>query len=277
MLDHELTLLCDFYTPTDDELIPTGEIRAVAGTPYDFRQPRPVRNPSGPDLRHEFRRRARRRDATAWRRSRGVRSPKQRPDDGAAQQRARRAVLRRGQARIARRRGSTAPITAPHAGLCLEPQAFPDSPNRRHFTDCVLRPGGRIPPHQRIPLRLIDGGSAQAERRDAPRRASGALLAPEALARARFGERLADLEAEIVHRGFLAHREVLALGLALGLFGRTGDVDRHLGLDFRMQMDRGLVQAERLDRVRAGRHGCDGPEKPAAVIASAMSRAETEP
>ncbi len=29
-----------------------------------------------------------------------------------------------------------------HAGLCLEPQAFPDSPNRRHFTDYVLRPGG---------------------------------------------------------------------------------------------------------------------------------------
>ena len=27
-----------------------------------------------------------------------------------------------------------------HAGLCLEPQAFPDSPNRRHFTDCVLTP-----------------------------------------------------------------------------------------------------------------------------------------
>ena len=26
------------------------------------------------------------------------------------------------------------------AGFCLEPQAFPDSPNRRHFTDTVLRP-----------------------------------------------------------------------------------------------------------------------------------------
>jgi aldose 1-epimerase len=24
--------------------------------------------------------------------------------------------------------------------LALEPQAFPDSPNRRHFTDCVLWP-----------------------------------------------------------------------------------------------------------------------------------------
>ena len=45
ILDHELTLFADFYTPTDDELIPTGEIRAVAGTPYDFRAPRTVRNP----------------------------------------------------------------------------------------------------------------------------------------------------------------------------------------------------------------------------------------
>ena len=47
ILDHELTLFADFYTPADAELIPTGEIRAVAGTPYDFRSPRPVRNPSG--------------------------------------------------------------------------------------------------------------------------------------------------------------------------------------------------------------------------------------
>src|ERR1700730_14200077 len=46
ILDHELTLFADFYTPTDDEVIPTGEIRAVAGTPYDFRQPRTIRNPS---------------------------------------------------------------------------------------------------------------------------------------------------------------------------------------------------------------------------------------
>ena len=27
-----------------------------------------------------------------------------------------------------------------HAGMCFEPQAFPDLPKRRHFTDCVLRP-----------------------------------------------------------------------------------------------------------------------------------------
>jgi aldose 1-epimerase len=38
-LDHELTLNADKYTPTDDTLIPTGEIEEVEGTPIDFRQP----------------------------------------------------------------------------------------------------------------------------------------------------------------------------------------------------------------------------------------------
>ena len=47
VLDHELLLACDFYTPSDAELIPTGEIRAVAGTPYDFREARTIRNPTG--------------------------------------------------------------------------------------------------------------------------------------------------------------------------------------------------------------------------------------
>lgn len=36
-LDHELTLYADEYTPTDETLIPTGEIAKVAGTPLDFR------------------------------------------------------------------------------------------------------------------------------------------------------------------------------------------------------------------------------------------------
>ena len=41
--DHELMIAADFYTPTDRALIPTGEIAPVAGTPYDFRSPRPIR------------------------------------------------------------------------------------------------------------------------------------------------------------------------------------------------------------------------------------------
>lgn len=37
--DNELTLHADRYTPTDDAMIPTGEIIPVAGTPLDFRKP----------------------------------------------------------------------------------------------------------------------------------------------------------------------------------------------------------------------------------------------
>ena len=38
VVDHELKLEADKYTPTDDTLIPTGEIADVAGTPLDFRK-----------------------------------------------------------------------------------------------------------------------------------------------------------------------------------------------------------------------------------------------
>ncbi len=37
-----LQLSADSYIPTDAELIPTGEIRSVDGTPFDFRQAKPI-------------------------------------------------------------------------------------------------------------------------------------------------------------------------------------------------------------------------------------------
>jgi aldose 1-epimerase len=138
VLDHELQLACDFYTPSDAELIPTGEIRAVAGTPFDFREPRTIRNSSGQTYDTNF--------VAAL--APGA--------DGLA----RVATLRSPNNRLKLELHSTEPgvqvydaakLNCPvpglggahygaHAGLCLEPQAFPDSPNRRHFTDCVLRP-----------------------------------------------------------------------------------------------------------------------------------------
>ena len=37
-MDHLLTILADRYLPVDERLIPTGEVRAVEGTPFDFRK-----------------------------------------------------------------------------------------------------------------------------------------------------------------------------------------------------------------------------------------------
>ena len=42
ILDHILELKASYYTPVDDEMIPTGEIAPVEGTPFDFREPKPV-------------------------------------------------------------------------------------------------------------------------------------------------------------------------------------------------------------------------------------------
>ena len=42
VLGHELFLAADAYTPTDETLIPTGEIASVKGTPLDFTRPTPI-------------------------------------------------------------------------------------------------------------------------------------------------------------------------------------------------------------------------------------------
>ena len=44
---HIATIPAAFYTPVDDDLLATGEVLSVAGTPFDFRQPKPF----GRDMR----------------------------------------------------------------------------------------------------------------------------------------------------------------------------------------------------------------------------------
>lgn len=41
-MDHLLTIPADHFHPTDATAIPTGEVRPVDGTPFDFRRPTPV-------------------------------------------------------------------------------------------------------------------------------------------------------------------------------------------------------------------------------------------
>lgn len=139
ILGHEVALLADFYTPADAELIPTGEIRSVAGGVYDFRAARPVRNAGGTTYDTNF-------VVSQFPGEDGlapvarVRSPR----NGLT------LSLHSNQPGVQFYDAATLSVPVPgldgarygaHAGLCLEPQAFPDSPNRRHFTDTVLRPG----------------------------------------------------------------------------------------------------------------------------------------
>lgn len=48
--DHIMWINADRYTPTDDHLIPTGELAPVEGTPFDFRTPKVI----GPMMRSTY-------------------------------------------------------------------------------------------------------------------------------------------------------------------------------------------------------------------------------
>ena len=140
ILDHEVTLFAEFMTPSDADLIPTGEIRSVAGSPFDFRKARPVRNASGTAYDTNFVA-ARPLGPDGLAPLAHVRSP----TNGLT------LSLHTDQPGVQFYDAAKLAVPVPgldgarygaHAGLCLEPQAFPDSPNRRHFTDTTLRPGG---------------------------------------------------------------------------------------------------------------------------------------
>lgn len=49
ILDHSLYLNADHFTPMGDGLVPTGEIRDVTGTPFDFREPKLIGRDIGLD------------------------------------------------------------------------------------------------------------------------------------------------------------------------------------------------------------------------------------
>lgn len=52
--DHVLQMSADTFLPTDESQIPTGEIRSVEGTPFDFREPKRIGqdiNANDPDLK----------------------------------------------------------------------------------------------------------------------------------------------------------------------------------------------------------------------------------
>jgi aldose 1-epimerase len=146
ILGHVVTILASRFTPVDSSLIPTGEIRSVAGTPLDFRRPQAIgarieiadeQLRLGKGYDHNWVIDARdgvlRLDATVYEPTTGrvLEIFSDQPGlqfysgnvlDGT--------LIGKGGWRYTAR-----------SGFCMEPQHFPDSPNHPGFPSTVLKPG----------------------------------------------------------------------------------------------------------------------------------------
>jgi aldose 1-epimerase len=146
VLKEKLLLNADRYTPIDGSLIPTGEVAAVEGTPFDFRKMTPIgqrindsndqlRNAGGYD--HNFVLNGRSgemhkaafasdpvsgRTLTVLTTEPGVQFYSGNFLNGSV-------------------KGYTGKPYGKYAGFCLETQHFPDSPNHANFPSTTLLPG----------------------------------------------------------------------------------------------------------------------------------------
>ncbi len=142
ILSHELMIAADAYTPVDAGLIPTGEIRRVEDTPMDFRAPHTIGEriaqvEGGYDHNYVLR------------------------NNGGSLALAAR-VVEPGSGRVMEIHttepgiqfysgnfldgtitGKAGKVYEKHYGFCLEPQHFPDSPNKPDFPSTVLVPGDK--------------------------------------------------------------------------------------------------------------------------------------
>ena len=141
ILDHELMLKADKYTPVNDKLIPTGRIDDVKGTPMDFTAAKKigrdlpqvtggydhnwVLNKSGNNLEMiaSLYHPANGRYMEVYTTEPGIQFYSGNFLDGT----------------LKNTRGGAKYIK--HAGLCLETQHFPDSPNQPAFPNTILKPG----------------------------------------------------------------------------------------------------------------------------------------
>jgi aldose 1-epimerase len=146
ILDHELIIAADQFTPAGPGRIPTGRIQMVEGTPFDFRSPRRIGDKiddaydqlltaGGYDHNWVIRNYNKTLHCAAT-----VYEPKSGrfmevlTDQPGLQ-------FYTGNFLDGSLRGKGGIAYGYRSGLCLEAQHFPDSPNQPHFPSVVLRPG----------------------------------------------------------------------------------------------------------------------------------------
>lgn len=144
VLDHVLMINADRYTPFDETQIPTGKIDPVAGTPLDFRQPKPISSrfselEKGYDHNYVLNR------ADANDKSMILAARVTDPSSGRTMEvRTTEPGLQLYTSYWLDAAGGHGGVKyVPGSGLCLETQHYPDSPNHPEFPSTVIR-GGEV-------------------------------------------------------------------------------------------------------------------------------------
>jgi aldose 1-epimerase len=152
---HELRIDASAYLPADDDGIPTGEVRSVADTPLDFRALRRIdrgRGEDDPPFDHNFclsnKRMAMREVACLSSRLSSVAMSLATTEPGLQ--------FYDGSKLDVPVAGLEGRRYGPRAGLCLEPQIWPDAVNHKGFPSPVLRPGERYLHETRCRFTLAD-------------------------------------------------------------------------------------------------------------------------
>lgn len=146
ILGHVLRIAADTYTPTDADSIPTGELRPVKGTAFDFNEPKAIGQDIGADNEqlimcrgydHNF----------CLNEVDGPAITAYDPESG-------RALdvytdlfgvqLYTGNFLDGTKPGKGGKPLGKHAGFCLETQFYPDTPNHPDFPQCTVEAGKKF-------------------------------------------------------------------------------------------------------------------------------------
>lgn len=147
ILDHTLQIHADVYTPVNEDLIPTGELREVEETPFDFKNARRIGariGESDPQLAngggydHNFVLNAQkegemRHAAKVIGNISGIVMDVYTEEPGLQ--------FYSGNFMQSKNRLKSGAMDEFRTAFCLETQHFPDAPNHSHFPSIVLRPG----------------------------------------------------------------------------------------------------------------------------------------
>jgi aldose 1-epimerase len=148
ILNHEITIAADKYTPSDAALVPTGEIKSVKDTPFDFTKPHRIGerigqlqgdpekgNPGGYDLNYVLNSEGKKLALAAR-----VSEPKTgrvmevfTTEPGIQ--------FYTGNFLDGKQKGRGGVEYKKHGGLCLEAQHFPDAVHHDNFPSMILKPG----------------------------------------------------------------------------------------------------------------------------------------